>query len=47
MFTGGRVEGGIDWEFGTDKYTLLSLKYIINKDLLDSTGNAAQNSVII
>ena len=38
--------GGIDWEFGTDMYTLLYLKYITNKDLLYSTRNSAQYSVI-
>ena len=31
---GGRVGGGIDWEFGIDMYTLLHLKEITNKDLL-------------
>ena len=38
----GKVGGGINWEFGTDMYTLLYLKYITNKDLLYSTGNSAQ-----
>ena len=38
--------GGIDWEFGIDMYTLLYLKWITNKDLLYSTGNSAQYSVI-
>ena len=38
--------GGIDWEFGIDMYTLLYLKQITNKDLLYSTGNSAQYSVI-
>ena len=36
-------EGGIEWEFGTDMYTLLYK--IVNKDLLYSTGNSAQYSV--
>ena len=45
MVTGG-VGGGIDWEFGIDMYTLLYLKWITNKDLLYSTGNSAQYSVI-
>ena len=35
-------EGGIDWEFGMDMYTLLYLKCIINQDLMHSTGNSAQ-----
>ena len=39
--------GGIDWEFGIDMYTLLYLKYITNKDLLYSTENSAQYSVIL
>ena len=29
-------------EFGTDMYTLLYLKWIINKDLLYSTGSTIQ-----
>ena len=39
--------GAIDWEFGTDMYTLLCLKWITNKDLLYSRGNMAQYSIII
>ena len=39
MVTG---EGGIVREFGIDKYTLLYLEWITNKDLLYSTGNSAQ-----
>ena len=34
--------GGIVREFGIDMYTLLYFKWIINKDLLYSTGNSAQ-----
>ena len=37
--------GGIDQEFGIDMYTLLYLKWITNKDQLDSTGNSAQHYV--
>ena len=33
---------GIVREFGIDMYTLLYLRWIINKDLLYSTGNSAQ-----
>ena len=40
------VRGRIDWEFGTNKYTPLHLKQIINKDFLHSTRNSAQYSVI-
>ena len=38
--------GGIDYEFGIDMYILLYLKQVTNKDLLYSTGNATQYSVI-
>ena len=38
--------GGINWEFGINVYTLLYIKYIINKDLLYRTGNSTQYSVI-
>ena len=34
------------WEFGTDMHTPLYLKQITCKDLLYSTGNSAQYSVI-
>ena len=41
--SGRRVTwGGIDCEFGIDINTLLYLKWITNKDLLYSTGNAAE-----
>ena len=43
---GGREEGGIDWEFGMNMYTMLSLKQITNKDVLYSTGNSTQYSAI-
>ena len=33
---------GIVRDFGMDRYTLLYLKWITNKDLLYSTGNSAQ-----
>ena len=46
MVTGGKGGGGIDWEFGIDMYTLLYLKQITHKDLIHSTGNSAQYSVI-
>ena len=38
---------GKDWEFGIDMYTLLYLKQITNKDLLYSTGNSIEYSVIM
>ena len=34
------------WDLGIDMYTLPYLKQITNKDLLYSTGNSAQYSVI-
>ena len=47
MVTRGKeFEGGTDWEFGIDMYTLLYLKQITNRDLLYITGNCAQYSVI-
>jgi len=43
MGAGGEErEEGIIREFGMDIYTLLYLKWIINKDLLYSTGNSVQ-----
>ena len=42
-----RVTGeGINWEIGIDIYTLLYIKQITNKDLLYSTGNSTQYSVM-
>ena len=38
--------GGINQEVGINIYTLLYTKQIINKDLLYSTGNSTQYSVI-
>jgi len=38
----GRKDGGIVMEFGVAMYTLLYLKWVINKDRLYSTGNSAQ-----
>ena len=32
---------GVVRDFGMDVYTLLYLKWVTNKDLLDSTGNSA------
>ena len=37
-----RMGEGIVREFGIDRYTLLYLKRITNKDLLYGTGNSAQ-----
>ena len=38
--------GGINWEFGIDVYTLLYITHITNKDLLYSTGNSTEYSVM-
>ena len=43
--TGGK-ESGINWEIEIDIYTLLSIGYITNKNLLNSTGNSIQYSVM-
>ena len=40
------TEEGINWEFVISKYTLLYIKYVINKDLLYSTGNYIQYLVV-
>ena len=41
-FLRGQMREGIVREFGMDRYTLLYLKWITNKDLLYSTGNSAR-----
>ena len=35
------MEKGVVRNFGMDVYTLLYLKWVTNKDPLDSTGNSA------
>ena len=43
MVTKGKNEGAVgNREFVMDMYTLLYLKWIINKDLLCITGSSAQ-----
>ena len=43
----GRKRGvEMNWEMGTDRSTVLSIKQITDKDLLYSTGNAAQCSAM-
>ena len=44
--TGERWGEGIDWEFGTGIYTLLYMEWMINRDLLYSTENTIQYSMI-
>ena len=46
MLAKGGRRGGINSEFGMNIYTLLYIQKINNKDLLYSTGNSAQDSVI-
>ena len=46
MVTRGGREKGINWEIGIDIYTLLYIKQIISKNLLCSTGNSTQYSVM-
>ena len=46
MVTKGERGGGINQEFGINRYTLLSTKQINNKVLLYSTGNYIQYLVI-
>ena len=45
-YQGGKWQGGINWEIGIDIYTLLYIKQITNKNLLYSTGNSTQYSVM-
>ena len=37
---------GMNWETGTDIYTLLCIRQVTNENALDSTGNAIQCSVV-
>ena len=46
MVTGGGRGERITWEIVIDVYTLLNIKYITNKDLLCSTENSSQYSVM-
>ena len=43
---GNKGWGGINWETGIDLYTLLYIKQITNKNLLYSTSNSIQYSVM-
>ena len=46
MVIKGEMRGGINYKFGINIYTLLYIKQITKKDLLYSTGNSTQYSVI-
>ena len=39
-YQGERVGRGINWEFGTDIYTLVYIKQVTNKDLVYNIGNS-------
>ena len=45
-YQGVRWGGWINWKIGIDVYTLLYMKQITNKNLLYSTGDSAQYSVM-
>ena len=44
-YRGGK-DGEINWEIGIDRYTLLYIKQVTNKDLPYSTGKSTQYSVM-
>ena len=46
MHTEGEKGGGIDSEIGTDRFPVLNIRWITNKNLLYRTGNSTQYSVI-
>ena len=46
MVTKGERGVGISQAFGTNRYTLLYIKYISNKTLLYSTGNYSQYLIL-
>ena len=43
----GERRGGMNWEIGIDVYTLLCVKQMTNENLLYSTGNSTQHSVVM
>ena len=46
MLTKGGRGGGMNWEIGIDIYTLLCIKWVANENLLYSTGNSTQCSMV-
>ena len=46
MDTKGGRRGRMNWEIGIDIYTLLCIKEITSENLLYSTGNSTQCSVV-
>ena len=52
MFFNGGIgklcrEGGINRQFGMNRYTLLYIQQINNKELLNNTGNCIQYLIIL
>ena len=47
MVTKGGSGGRMCWEIGIDIYTLLCIKQVTNDNLLYSTGNSIQCSVVV
>ena len=43
---GERGGGEMNWDAGSDIFTLPCIKYVTNGKLLDSTGNSSQCSVV-
>ena len=46
IVTRGQGRGGVNWEIEIDVYILVYIKWITNKDLLYTTGNSTQYSVM-
>ena len=46
MVTKGEISGRINWKFGINRHTLLYIKYVTNKVLLDTTGKYIQDLII-
>ena len=42
----GKKRSGMNWEIGTDMYTPLCIKQITNENLLYTSGNSTQCSVV-
>ena len=43
---GGKGQGGVNWEIGTDICTLLYIRWMTNRNLLCGTGNSTQCCVV-
>ena len=42
----GKMGGGMNWDIGVDTYILLCIKQIISENLLYTTGDATQCSIV-